>query len=251
MKRGNLLEDDALELAAEERPMWRIWRPHHYLEYAGWRIGCTPDAYYEAAGTKGNLQIKTVGKWAFEKQWKDPDTGEATPPLWVAVQSSIEAIMSGLDYASVGALVISDGGLLDMHIFDVPLKPFLIRTLRPRVQDFWRRVEENDPYPIDWESDREAMMEVYRDDDGSQIDLSGDESVKEWLSERDGCKIVEKAGAVAEKRRKEIDARLIERMGNAEIASFGGQIIKAATVRKKAYSVAASQYRSVRIKEAK
>lgn len=255
MKRGNLLEDDALTLVREEMPNWTIYQPQHYLEQSEWRIGATPDAYYyswtDGVGSpkRGNLQIKTAGKWAFEKKWKDPDTGEPSLPTWIAVQASIEAFLSGCDHASVGVMVISDAGLLDMHVFDdIPLKRGLLTELRPRVQDFWRRVNEDDPYPIDWESDREAMMEVYRDSDGSQIDLTDDPAVEAWLAERVVLKETEKAGNAAEKVRKELDARIIARMGNAEIASFGGQIIKAATIRKQPYSVGASQYRQVRIK---
>jgi predicted phage-related endonuclease len=255
MKRGNLLEDDAIELAREERPGWTIIPQRIYLSNSDWRIGATPDAYYffwqDGVGSPrlGNLQTKTVGKWAFEKFWKNPDTGEPRPPTWVAIQSSIEAILSGCDYAAVAAMVISDGGILDMHIFDdFPLKQGLITTLRPRVQDFWRRVEENDPYPIDWESDKEALLEVYRDSDGSQIDLTGDLEVQTWLTVRDTLTEDVRKGEAAKKARKDIDAQLIERMGNAEIASFGDQIIKAATVRKGAYSVGPTQYRQVRIK---
>ena len=258
MKRGNLLEGAAIELAREERPGWTILPPKVYLHHPEWRIGATPDAFYffwqdgQGSPKLGNLQTKTVGKWAFEKFWRDPDTGEPRPPTWVAVQSSIEAILSGCDYAAVAAMVISDGGILDMHIFDeFPLKPALINTLRPRVQDFWRRVEENDPYPIDWGVDREAMLEVYRDSDGSQVDLTGDLEVQTWLTVRATLKEAEKEGSIAKKERQDIDARLIERMGNAEVASFGDQIIKAATVKVRAYSVPENQYRAVRIKEAK
>lgn len=248
MKRGRLLEDDAIELAQAERPGWQIWRPNHYLSHAGWRIGATPDAYFDSGARHGVLQIKTVGRYAFNRDWKDKDTGEITPPLWIAVQASVEAFLSRRDLAAVGAMVISDGGLLDMHIMDVPLKDGILTRLRTLTEEFWRRVDDDDPYPVDWGRDLETFLALHREDDGSEIDLTGDQDIRQMLVRRAGLKRLEKDGESAREKRREVDGRLIERMGNARKATFGDQAIYATNIQKRAYTVAAQNYRFIRVK---
>lgn len=197
------------------------------------------------------MQIKTVGRFAFNREWKDRDTGEISPPLWVAVQASIEAFMSGRDAAAVGAMVISDGGTLDMHVLDVPLKAGILTELRRRTDDFWRRVHEGDPYPIDWGRDLEAFLSLNREDDGSEIDLGEDPEVAQLVIDRRFLKSIEKAGDDAAKARREVDAQLIARMGNARFGRFGDVLITASTINKRGFTVEPSSYRQVRVREAK
>lgn len=252
MRRGRLLEPVALELAKSEKPAWVIYPAGQYLHHPEWRIGCTPDAYIKRWGQDGGppddgvLQIKTVGYYAFKNTWKKP-SGEIEPPLWVAVQATIEAILSGRDFAVVGAMVISDGGMIDMHLIDIPIKPGILTQLRAKVNDFWRRIDADDPYPIDWSRDAGVVMDLYRDDDGSEVDLTGDEWVAEKLLAREGLKATEKAGDDAAKVRKLIDAQIINRLGNARIGRIGDRYIRAATVSKNSYTVQASSYRTIRI----
>jgi hypothetical protein len=261
MKRGRLLEDDALEILSEERPGWQMWQPNVYLHHPEWRIGATPDAYAERNATNeelaegrghrrfGNIQIKTVGLWAFRKHWIDPDTGQVEVPLWIAVQASIEALLTGADWTTVAALVVSDGGTLELNVIDVELKPALIAALRPKVNDFWRRVRDGDPYPIDFGRDVDSVFEVYRDEDGSQIDLTGDEDVERFLEERAALKALEKEGENARVRRRALDAKLMTRMGNAKKALMGDRYIVAARIHKNAYNVPAQDYRFVRVND--
>jgi hypothetical protein len=258
LKRGRLLEDDAIELVQEERPHWQIWRPAIYLSQPDWRIGATPDAYaidWNKASPNhsapGVIQIKTVGRWAFERYWRDQDTREIVIPLWIAIQAAIEAILSGFHWAAVGVMVISDGGELDIHVNDIPIKPEIMTSLQPKVADFWRRVHEVDPYPIDFGRDLETVFDVYREDDGSQIDLTGDPEIVELLGARDGLKAVEKDGDDAKKARRGIDARIIVKMGNANRAAYGDRMITAMNVKKRPYTVQAQNYRFVRVSEGK
>jgi hypothetical protein len=249
MKRGRLLEPVAIQLLSEQKPTWIIDRPPVYLHHPGWRIGCTPDAYAWDGERRGVVQIKTAGKWAFEKYWRDPDTKEVIVPLWIAVQATVECLLSGCDWAVVGLMVISDGGLIDMHVLDIPVRPGILTNLQGHVREFWRRVDAGEPYPIDHFKDADTILQLYREDDGSEIDLSDDPEVDEWLIAREVFKSTERLGAGAEKQRKAIDLRLIERMGNARLATFKGQLIKAATIHKKAFSVEATSYRQVRVKD--
>jgi hypothetical protein len=253
MTRGRLLELPAIELMGMEHPAWHVWRPGRYYHHPVWRIGATPDAFmrtYAQGEVIANLQIKTVGRYAFQRHWVDPDTKEVTPPLWIAVQASVETLMTGLEHNFVAAMVISDGGLLDLHLLPIPHRPGILTRLIELARDFWRRVAEGDPYPVDHFKDADAILAVYRDDDGTQIDLSGDERVRDLIGVYGELTAAIREGEAAQRSRDVLKAELIERMGNARAARFGDYVINAPTVNKKAYSVAATSYRRLSIKEA-
>ena len=253
MRRGRLLEPVALDLIAEEFPDWRINPCLGFYADPVSRIGATPDAFATRPDIEGLgvVQIKTVGHFAFKKGWRGMD-GDVEIPLWVAVQASVEAALTGASWAAVAAMSLGDGGL-DLYVEDVPLRPALMAKLRVLAVDFWRRVETGDSYPPDFNRDSAAIARIYSDaDNGVQIDLSGDLRVAEIIEEREKLKAREADGAKAEKSRKVLDAELIYKMGNAARGELAdGRIIEAPTTNRKAYEVKASSYRTVKIKERK
>jgi predicted phage-related endonuclease len=257
MKRGLLLEDDALDLMREQKPSWDIWQPQVYLQNKVWRIGCTPDAYAiipegdDYARRAANVQVKTVGRYAFLKHWIDPDTKEVAPPLWIAVQATIEALMTGLDRAFVAALVIGDSGTLDLKVIEIPMRPGILPALMRKVKEFWRRVDVGEPYAMDYFKDTDTVLEVYREEDGGEIDLSQLPGIDEKIAEHQSLTQVIRAGEKAAEARKRVNAWLVGNMGNARYGNVGGFRINAGNIKRTAYQVNASSYRFVRISEAK
>lgn len=251
MRRGRLLEPVAVHLLREERPNWRIEPGSHYFRDERARIGATPDAFAWRPDIEGRgiVQIKTVGTFAFKKGWRGED-GEVEIPLWIAVQASIEAALTGATWASVAAMALGDGGL-DLYVVDIPLKPALMIRLRALVAVFWRRVAENDPYPADYNRDAALIARLYADaDEGGEIDLAGDNRAVELLEAREALKAREADGTAAAKDRKIIDAEIIAKLGNAARGRLGdGRVIEAKTTRRGAYQVEATSYRTVRIKD--
>lgn len=250
MRRGRLLEPVAIQLLREERPDWRIEPCGRYYRDQKARIGATPDALAirpDIAGL-GIVQVKTVGTFAFKQGWHDAN-GEVEIPLWIAVQASIEAALTGATWASVAAMALGDGGL-DLHVVDIPLKPALMVKLRELVADFWRRVAENDPYPADFNRDAALIARIYADDDGGEVDLSSDNRIVELLDAREALKVREGDGTAAAKERKIIDSEIIAKLGNAARGRLSdGRIIEAKTTRRGAYQVEATTFRTVRIKD--
>lgn len=246
-RRGRLLEPFAVDMLRDERPSWQIWRPNVYLSDDEAAMGATPDVYAVRDGSQGLIQLKTAGKMAFSRNWLDPDTRDVETPLWIKVQTNVEAHLAGAEWAAVAVMTLGDGGV-GFHIEEISLYPGLIANARELVDEFWRRVAERDPYPVDWSKDIDAVLGVYRDADGSTIDLSGDEDFARRLAERAVKKGVEAAGEAARKERRQIDAQIVARMGNAAHARVGPALVSATTVRKKAYTVAATSYRQIRIK---
>jgi predicted phage-related endonuclease len=259
LRRGRLLEPVAVELLSEERPLWQIWRPHVYLFDPEFRIGATPDVYAERNATnaeladgrghrrRGNIQIKTAGHFAFRKNWIDPDTQLVEIPLWIAVQSSIEAYLSGADWTAVAVMAIGDGGI-EFHVEEFPIKRALIERFKALVGEFWESVAAKRPPAINFDRDIETLFDVYADDDGSMVDLTRDVAVKQMLTERKLFTSIERQGRDAADKRKEIDARIVAKLGNAASARIGSVLVYAKTVKNKGYTVEPFQYRSVRVK---
>jgi len=262
LRRGRLLEPVAIELLQEERPMWQVWRPHLYLHDPEFRIGATPDVYAERtepapAGSlwktgqqhrsRGNVQIKTAGHFAFRKNWLNPDTRLVEIPLWIAVQSSIEAYLSGADWTAVAVMAVGDGGI-EFHVEEFPIKLNLIARYKELVGEFWEAVRIGRPPAINFERDQSTLFDVYADDDGSMIDLTRDEEIKRLLRARKVHSAEEKRGREAEAERKKIDAQIIARLGNAASARIGPVLVYAKTVKNKGYTIEPFQYRSVRVK---
>jgi predicted phage-related endonuclease len=251
LRRGRLLEPVAVELLREERPGWQIWRPHVYLEEPEFRIGATPDVYAErnepwGVRTRGNVQLKTAGHFAFRKTWIDPETKLVEIPLWIAVQSSIEAYLSGADWTAVAVMAVGDGGI-EFHVEEFPIKLNLIESYKTLVGEFWEAVRLGRPPAINFDRDISTLFDVYADDDGSMIDLSRDSEVIALLKARKVHSAEEKRGREAETERKKIDAKIIARFGNAASARIGPVLVYAKTVKNKGYTVEPFQYRSVRV----
>ena len=246
-RRGHYVEKIAPEIIMEERPGWSVVANPYYYRDAEARIGATPDLWARRPDIEGAglVDVKSVGAQTF-RRWRDHDTGDTQLPVWMAIQVNIQAALVGehwgepLTWGAVAAITIGDAGL-DIELLDVPLLPGLVQNFRELVRDFWRRVEEKDPYGIDWGKDAGVILDMYQDDDSSIIDLSDDVEIDSWLDERGFCKQLEADGASAEKRRRILDAQLVNKMGNAAVARTKAGLIKAKTVRvkeavRKAYS---------------
>jgi predicted phage-related endonuclease len=250
MRRGRKFEPVVLDILAEENPTWRLRKAEVYFWDDETRLGCTPDAYETRPDAYGDgiVQIKTVGQFAFRRRWHD-ENGDIAVPTWVAVQASVEAYLTGATRAGVAALRLGDGGI-DVIYIDIPLKPHLIHAIEDQVAEFWYRVKENRPYDPDFGRDRKLIFDMYSEGKGPIIDLSADAEFGEILQERAQFKEVEKAGESAASQRKILDARIIQKLGNAPSARSGMRVVTVKLVKKKPYTVKAQQYPLVTVKGA-
>jgi predicted phage-related endonuclease len=250
LRRGRLFESVVVDILSEDHPDWQINKAELYFWDDETRIGCTPDTWATRPDQPyghGIVQIKTVGQFAFKKRWHDED-GNIAIPTWVAVQASIEAYLTGSTWAGVAAMKLGDGGIEVIYV-DIPLKPHLIHRIEDLTAEFWRRVAANEPYDPDFGRDRKLVFDLYTEGKGPIIDLSADVEFGEILQERAQLKQVEKAGADATEQRKTLDARIMTKLGNAPAARSGGRVVTIKVVKKKAYSVKATQYPQITVKE--
>lgn len=254
MRRGRLLEPVAVQVLRERHPDWTIQhndgKGRVYYRDASARIGATPDVIVDCPERgRGVVQIKSVEAGVFNRKWKTE--GEVEPPTWIAVQAIIEASLVGAQWAMVAPIVVGHG--VEVPEIEIPIHFGVMAKLRAAVAEFWDRIERDDPYPPDYARDGALIAGLYADDDGGEIDLSG-ERIWSLLEQRDKLKDAERAGAQAAKERAIIDAEIIHMLGNAQRGRLmrngapDGRTVEAKTIRRKPYSVAASSYRSIRLK---
>jgi hypothetical protein len=109
-------------------------------------------------------------------------------------------------------------------------------------------VEEKTPPPVDYERDLDAVFDLYKDDDGDIVDLTGDTAFRQQLAERKMLTTIESSGRLAHKQRREIDAKIVQRLGNAAGARVGSTLLTAKVVKRSGYTVAPTEYRQIRVK---
>lgn len=246
MRRGRLLEDDALQIIGEERPNWTL-TPNpipgglFYRDMAQ-RISATPDCFAvdPARPGKGVIQVKSLEPSIYRKTWKQED-GSIEPPLHVAVQATIEAAMSGCTWAAAAALVVSFG--MDVKLVEVPLIPGLWERIRSEVAAFWRAVDANMPPDPDYSRDGSLIVEIFGQGDGTTIDLSGENHLPEILSEDERLR---EEIATAKARRDEIKAEIVHKLAGSTFATVPGWRVSNKTQTRKAHEVKESTFAVLR-----
>lgn len=249
--RGNLFEPPSVEALRLIRPEWRVAYPlGRYWSMTKARIGATPDvlAIDPARPGFGSVQMKTVAPQVFRETWRDKDTGEIVPPLWIALQALVEARLTGASWAAVAALIVDYDCRLVVK--EIPISDRAWGGLVERVAAFWGQVKAGTTPDPDFLRDGALIMRLFAEsDERASVDLSADARAAELVARREELKAIEAAGNVAEKDRKTVDAELIFKLGNAETGILpGGGVITAKTARRGGYEVKPTSYRSVKIK---
>jgi predicted phage-related endonuclease len=252
LRRGRLLEPIALQVIREEHPDWQVkanpMPGGFYYCDPELRLGCTPDALAvrpDRPGT-GILQVKSVERSVFRSKWHAED-GEIELPLWIAVQTIVEAHLTGAKWATVAALVVGHG--IDVVMIDVPLHEGVLARIREKVKEFWRLVETKQAPEPDYGRDAGIIEQLYRDATGEEIDLSTDNRILALLDEREEAAAQKK---VAEDRLHQIKAEILNKLGAACVGRCAdGRVITAKTVVRREYIVKATSFRDLRVKAAR
>lgn len=248
MRRGHALEPLAFDELADLRPAWRLHRleDRYYFRDPVHRIGATPDgvAICPERGM-GVIQVKTCGVLS-KAQWFD-ENGQPYCPTWAALQALTEARLTGAQWAAV-VVMIHDSDE-ELMIIDVPMIDDLWPVLQNEADLFWQTIAEGRMPEVDPERDAKAVARVFAQDNGEEIDLTGDNRIAEIIAERERLKAIETEGSAAEKARKVIDTEIIAKLGHAARARLAdGRVIVASTVKRSGFTVAPNTYRQIKIK---
>lgn len=245
MRRGRLLEPVAVQMLREDRPQWTIeeYPIGYYYRDPVARIGATPDVFaINEHGKPGIVQLKSVEPSVFRREWKT-DNGMIEPPLWIVVQAILETYLTSREWAAVAPLVVGFG--LDLPIIDIPIHAGIFERIKLEVDQFWQRIESGENYPADYARDGSLIVQLYPQDNGVEIDLSGDNALPEFVDLLENARAAKKSAETDEKTAK---AAISERMGEAAIARIAdGRRISHKTTSRAGYFVNETSFRTLRI----
>lgn len=220
MRRGRLLEAVAVQLIREDHPKWKV--DHNAAENVYYRdpvarLGATPDVLVSARDRgRGVIQIKSVEASIYRRKWIDED-GNVEPPLWIALQATLEAHLTGSAWAAVAPLVVGHG--LEMPLVEIPLVPGVIEAMEAKAAEFWAMVAEGrEPQP-DYDRDGAVITRIYGNGDPEhEVDLSGDNRLPDLIAER---KALSAEAAQAKRRIEAIDTEIKSKLGAAHVGHIG------------------------------
>lgn len=215
LRRGRLLEPVAVQMLREDKPGWTVEEyPVGYFYYDNeTRIGATPDVFVtDENGRRGVVQVKSVEASIFRRDWKT-EHGAIEPPLWIVVQALLEARLTGREFAAVAPMVIGFG--IEMPVIEIPIHDGVYARIVSEVDQFWKRIEEGRNYDPDYARDGSLIAQLYPQDNGVEVDLSGDNALPGYVDLLEAARANKKAAKTDEDLAK---AAISERMGHAAIA---------------------------------
>lgn len=223
MRRGRLLEPVAVQILREDRPDWQITystEAQTYFRDPERRLGATPDVIADCPRRgRGIVQIKSVEAGVYRRKWLDPE-GYPEAPLWIALQATLEAYLTGARWAAVMPLVIGFG--IEAPLIDVPLDhmPGVIDAMTEKSAEFWAAVAEDREPPVDFQKDAALIDRLYAvGQPFEEADLTGVPGLLEDIQRR-GVLRREMSEREAEVVR--IETRIKALMGPAEVAHLAG-----------------------------
>lgn len=140
----------------------------------------------------GIMEVKNVDGMQFKRAWiDDGETVEA--PVHIEFQTQHQLEVADLNWAIIAPLVGGNTPRPIIRVRDTDVGA----AIRAKVADIWNRINAGAEPAPDFTKDGDTIAQVYRDNDGSAVDLSNDMRLAAL------CRAYKKAGA-DEKAAKEI-----------------------------------------------
>ena len=240
MKWGTRLET-AIAMGIAEDNGWSIQRKSEYIDLPDHRLGSSFDFQI---GTDGLLEIKNVDSLVFKEKWiVDGDHVEA--PEHIELQVQHQLLVSGLEYAVIGALVGGNRVIMIRRERDEEI----ISEIKIRAAKFWQSIDENTPPAVDFQRDAEFIIKLNQFvNEGEVLDAVENQELEElarlYRSHSNVLKHVEE-------QRKEIKARILTIIGKAEKTHGRGFKISAGVTAETQVSYTRKSFRDFRITWAK
>jgi predicted phage-related endonuclease len=254
MKRGLWGEAAIFEALGMEYPDWELRRAKVYFRDPSIRIGATPDGAAVRPDKEGVgiVQAKFISEWSFISHWlNDPDDdphrpdAPATAPIAYQLQTLTEAMLAEADWA-VLAVIIHSQWQWSLRLFDVHRHEGAELMIRDRVAGFWRDYIDTGIQPsVDPTRDEAIVKKLFARDDGTELDLSGDNELPGLLDERaklkDAIKLNEKRVGV-------IDTDIKGKLGNHTYARIrDGRRVSWKLQQRAGFTVQPTEFRVLRI----
>lgn len=238
-RRGRHLEPAILSAASEcDAFQGRAIVPaRDYWRSPSLRLGATPDAYVTWRDERQPLDAKSVASWVFDTQW------DGGPPLHIQMQVLVQAMLMNASRGWVACGVMTPDW--PVNVYEVPRSAEAEAKILAGVKEFWRTVDAREmPAPVAKDHATLAAMFSRVDDKIPPMDWSEDDAL-DWLARH--AELTEQMapmkGEIAE-----LEARIKAKLGACERAEAPGWHVSWKEQTRKAYTVAESTYRVLRIK---
>ena len=229
MRRGRILEPAVAAALAEERPdLPTLIKATTYHRLPDLRLGATPDYL---CGDDGLVQCKTVSS----HQWQ---AWHGKTPTGYVIQTLCEMLVTGRRWGLLACLEVSPS--YPLHVTEVPRHEAAERRILDAVREWWRAFDAGEIAGTAPSAELEVELS-----DGSYIDLSADNALPGLLDERAALKATT---SDAEKRLKEIDYEIKNRMGRASRAWLPGWNLSFATQHRREVLLPARDIRVLRVR---
>jgi len=208
MERGLIFEPAVAKAVSVLRPDWKLTQNTEYFASAQWRLGATPDylAYCPKRGSVGVLQTKFIALPQYEEKWQDG------PPLGYVLQTAQEVLLYGeahpdnATWGAIGVIVFSTYGY-DKAVWEFDRNSGAEARIIRAATSFWEAVARGEAPKADFSRDGETIKAMHPTDDGSTVDMTGDNLLASLLAERaELTEIIRAAGLAVDADVKRVDA---------------------------------------------
>ena len=210
---GLALQDSIAKKVAEDNG-WDIRRMDEYMFIPEIKLGSSFDF---AIGDDGIMEIKNVDKFVFLDEWEDNNC-----PLHIEMQVQVQLAVSGRKFAVVVALVGGNEAVVIRRDRD----EFVISSIKEKVKWFWNTIKEGKEPTPDFKKDYEVISRLYQYAEPEKVLEAGDD-IK--LIAIEYKKVSDEIKPLEEKK-KELKARLITMINDAEKVIGDGFTISAGMI---------------------
>lgn len=251
MRRGRWGEAACFEALADVHPDWQIRRAKTYWRDVERRMGCTPDGVAVIPDIEGLVivQAKVILNSVFRAHWledaeDDITHGAANVPMSYKLQTMTETMLTNSTAGMLCALVL-DFNEWHLRTFLVNRDDAVESMIRYKVQTFIADYIEPDIMPeADPERDGDVVKALYPRDDGTTIDLRGDNEIAALVEARTIEKGIIRA---SEKAVEGVDTRIKLKLGEHTYGTLpDGSTISWKRQERAGYSVEPISFRVLR-----
>jgi putative phage-type endonuclease len=205
MKWGRRFEAPIAKGVAEDEG-WEIAKLDIYMRDTAARLGSSFDFLITSSSDgPGILEIKNVDGIQYRNKWTDLEA-----PEHIELQIQHQMLVSGYRWTALVAMVNGNSPKIIYREFD----PDIAEQIRARAKAFWQMVETGVAPAADYSRDADLLTRIHANANRGEIfDASGDNEIASMVFE------YHQAGRSIddlEARRKEIKARILDKIGTAE-----------------------------------
>lgn len=254
LRQGRWREASVFEALADERPHWDVVRAKIFLVDRERHLGATPDGFALRPDRPGRgiVQAKSIARSIFRRKWllseeDDVEHGAAEVPVYYRLQTLTEMMLSDCQWGVV-AVIINTEFTTKLRVFDIERNDESEKLIVDGVAHFkTHHLDANIMPEFVPQQDAELIRALYRTDDGSVVNLAGDNfiglAVETWQHLQ-----AEKARVEGGIKAAKADIENIMREHTYAVLA-DGRVLQWKIEPRKAYSVGPSNPRVLRLKQ--